>query len=302
MLDGRLLVDAHVHPPRLPTLKAAWHGWAEQFGPPGWRAVFDRDGAVIPGRSMRSWSPRASTAPSCSAGYRPKVTGIQPVEDLLPIIAQPRTLHVPRERQPAPALPGRRGTGEAGRDGRGRAGVLSGARRVLRGRPDALPRLPGLRGRGWPVSCTAAPVRSLAPTRHGRSGPVQPGAQGFPRADGGARARRRGWCYESGRGPGLASGGRLRAVRAAAQELPEYYQRFDLAGWPAGSYSARTRRGSRESRATPAPWPSLMSAMTPWAKSWGQVMRIYRGLAAAADPGGPVPGSGLTGGWPPEIF
>ena len=47
MLDGRLLIDAHVHPPRLPTLKAAWMSWAEQFGSPGWRSVFDRDGVVI---------------------------------------------------------------------------------------------------------------------------------------------------------------------------------------------------------------------------------------------------------------
>jgi len=43
MLDGRLLVDAHLHPARLPTLKAAWHSWAEQFGQPGWRSVFDSD-------------------------------------------------------------------------------------------------------------------------------------------------------------------------------------------------------------------------------------------------------------------
>src|ERR1035438_8443367 len=48
MLDGRPLVDAHLHPARLPTLKAAWHSWAEQFGQPGWRSVFDSDGAVIP--------------------------------------------------------------------------------------------------------------------------------------------------------------------------------------------------------------------------------------------------------------
>ena len=32
MLDGRPLIDAHVHAARLPTLKPAWRAWADQFG------------------------------------------------------------------------------------------------------------------------------------------------------------------------------------------------------------------------------------------------------------------------------
>ena len=32
MLDGRPLIDAHVHAARLPTLKPAWRTWADQFG------------------------------------------------------------------------------------------------------------------------------------------------------------------------------------------------------------------------------------------------------------------------------
>ena len=48
MLDGRMLIDAHLHPARLPTLKPAWRDWAERFGQPGWQTVFDDEGAVIP--------------------------------------------------------------------------------------------------------------------------------------------------------------------------------------------------------------------------------------------------------------
>src|ERR1700680_1570115 len=86
MLDGRLLIDAHVHPPRLPTLKAAWMSWAEQFGQPGWRSVFDRDGVVIPPALDELMESEGVDRAILLSEYSPKVTGIQPVEDLLPII------------------------------------------------------------------------------------------------------------------------------------------------------------------------------------------------------------------------
>ena len=35
MIDGRPLVDAHVHAARLPTLKPAWRHWAHDFGDAG---------------------------------------------------------------------------------------------------------------------------------------------------------------------------------------------------------------------------------------------------------------------------
>lgn len=47
MLDGRLLVNAHIHAARLPTLKPAWRAWAEQFGQPGWTAAYSEDGTVV---------------------------------------------------------------------------------------------------------------------------------------------------------------------------------------------------------------------------------------------------------------
>ena len=35
MLDGHVLVDAHVHVPRLSSLAPAWVDWARRFGRPG---------------------------------------------------------------------------------------------------------------------------------------------------------------------------------------------------------------------------------------------------------------------------
>lgn len=39
MIDARTVVDAHVHVPRLTTLKPAWIDWADRFsGPHDWRS------------------------------------------------------------------------------------------------------------------------------------------------------------------------------------------------------------------------------------------------------------------------
>ena len=49
MLDGHLLVDAHVHAARLPTLKPAWHEWVHDFGGGGvLERVYDADGLEKP--------------------------------------------------------------------------------------------------------------------------------------------------------------------------------------------------------------------------------------------------------------
>jgi uncharacterized protein len=86
MLDGRLLIDAHVHAPRLSTLKPAWRGWAEQFGQPGWAGVFAEDGTVIPAALDDLMTAEGVDRAILLCEYSPKVTGTQPVEDLLPII------------------------------------------------------------------------------------------------------------------------------------------------------------------------------------------------------------------------
>jgi uncharacterized protein len=86
MLDGRLLIDAHVHAARLTTLKPAWRSWAEEFGQPGWPDAFGPDGAVIPAALDDLMTAEGVDQAVLLCEYSPKVTGIQPVEDLLPVI------------------------------------------------------------------------------------------------------------------------------------------------------------------------------------------------------------------------
>ncbi|HCU97387.1 MAG TPA: amidohydrolase [Actinobacteria bacterium] len=86
MLDGRMLIDAHLHPARLPTLKPAWRDWAERFGQPGWQTVFDNEGAVIPQAFDDLMEAEGVDQAILLCEYDPKTTGIQPAEDLLPII------------------------------------------------------------------------------------------------------------------------------------------------------------------------------------------------------------------------
>jgi len=86
MLEGRLLIDAHVHPARLDTVKPAWRAWAEQFGQPGWQSVF-RDGRVIPAALDELMDAEGVDHAILLCEYSPKATGIQPVEDLLPLVA-----------------------------------------------------------------------------------------------------------------------------------------------------------------------------------------------------------------------
>jgi predicted TIM-barrel fold metal-dependent hydrolase len=86
VLDGRLLVDAHVHVARLPTLSADWHSWASDFG----RGVpvaglFDRDGVPRPAALDAHFAAEGADHVLLFSEYSPKATGIQPIEDVLPL-------------------------------------------------------------------------------------------------------------------------------------------------------------------------------------------------------------------------
>jgi predicted TIM-barrel fold metal-dependent hydrolase len=86
MLDGRPLVDAHLHAARLPTLKPAWHEWAHEFGD---RAVldevYDAAGTVRPAAFDAYLARQGVDVALLLCEYSPKATGIQPIEDLLPL-------------------------------------------------------------------------------------------------------------------------------------------------------------------------------------------------------------------------
>lgn len=96
MLDGNVLVDAHVHVPVLGTLRPAWLGWARNFGPQGLLdEVWDTDGVPLPDRLDVLFEEQGVDVALLFCEYSPKVTGIQTFEDLLPLVE-----HNPRRFRP----------------------------------------------------------------------------------------------------------------------------------------------------------------------------------------------------------
>jgi uncharacterized protein len=81
------LIDGHVHVPRLSTVSAAWYQWAEDYSKnEPWREVFGPDGDPVPERFDALMAAQGVTVALLFAEYSPKATGVQPAEDLLPII------------------------------------------------------------------------------------------------------------------------------------------------------------------------------------------------------------------------
>ncbi|MGH3423727.1 MAG: amidohydrolase family protein [Nocardioidaceae bacterium] len=96
MLDGNVLVDAHVHVPVLGTLRQAWIDWARDFGPRGiLEDVWDERGVPRPDRLDALFDEQGVDAALLFCEYSPKATGIQAFEDLLPIVE-----HNPRRFRP----------------------------------------------------------------------------------------------------------------------------------------------------------------------------------------------------------
>jgi uncharacterized protein len=88
MIDGMAVTDAHMHVPRLSTVTPAWMKWADDFGQDSpWRSVFGPDGDPVPARLDALLEAEGVDTALLFAEYSPRATGIQPVEDLLPLIA-----------------------------------------------------------------------------------------------------------------------------------------------------------------------------------------------------------------------
>jgi predicted TIM-barrel fold metal-dependent hydrolase len=96
MLDGHLLVDAHVHVPVLGSLKPSWIRWAREFGPAGiLEELWDGDGRPRPDRLDALFAEQGVDVALLFCEYSPKATGLQLFDDLLPIVA-----HNPRRFRP----------------------------------------------------------------------------------------------------------------------------------------------------------------------------------------------------------
>jgi uncharacterized protein len=86
MLDGVRLIDAHVHAARRPTLKASWIEWADHFGKEvPLSDLYDEEGTLVPARLDEYMAGEGVDVAILFSEYSPKATGIQPIEDLLPI-------------------------------------------------------------------------------------------------------------------------------------------------------------------------------------------------------------------------
>ena len=81
-----MVVDAHVHAPRLSTLKPSWLEWAEQFsGTHDWRSAYDADGVPVPSKLDALMAAEGVDRVLLFCEYSPRATGIQPIEHNLPI-------------------------------------------------------------------------------------------------------------------------------------------------------------------------------------------------------------------------
>ena len=87
MLEGNLLVDAHVHVAKLPTVSADWHDWVAAFGGdiPIDR-LYDDDGTPIPAAMDEYFAAEGADHVLLFSEYSPKSTGVQPIEDVLPLV------------------------------------------------------------------------------------------------------------------------------------------------------------------------------------------------------------------------
>jgi hypothetical protein len=87
VLDGHVLVDAHVHVPRLSSLAPAWIDWARQFGRPGvLEEIWGADGVPDPAALDRLFAEEGVDVALLFCEYSPKATGYQLFDDLLPLV------------------------------------------------------------------------------------------------------------------------------------------------------------------------------------------------------------------------
>jgi uncharacterized protein len=89
MLDGHSLVDVHLHVARLSTLRPAWIVWAHTFGSGEITlGLYDDADAINPARFDAYLAAEGVDVALLFCEYSPKVTGIQPIEDVVPLAAE----------------------------------------------------------------------------------------------------------------------------------------------------------------------------------------------------------------------
>jgi hypothetical protein len=88
MIDGFPLIDVHLHTASKPTLKLPWDTWVQGFAVGGlMERLYDADGTVIPAVFDDYLRSEGVDIGLLLCEYSPKVTGTQPIEDMLSIAA-----------------------------------------------------------------------------------------------------------------------------------------------------------------------------------------------------------------------
>ena len=85
MLEGNLLVDAHVHVARLPTLSADWQAWRNAYGEANSIDELYDDGIPVPAALDEYFAAEGADHVLLFTEHSPKTTGIQPIADVLPV-------------------------------------------------------------------------------------------------------------------------------------------------------------------------------------------------------------------------
>jgi predicted TIM-barrel fold metal-dependent hydrolase len=87
MLDGRPLIDVHLHPARRATLKLDWATWMQGFDESTLGDIYDEAGDVRPAAFAAYLAAEGVDAAVVLAEYSPRVTGWQTAEDMAALAA-----------------------------------------------------------------------------------------------------------------------------------------------------------------------------------------------------------------------
>jgi uncharacterized protein len=85
MLDGRPLIDVHLHPAHRRGLRLPWDVWVQDFDGSNLISLYGSDGAVRPDAFDEMLAGQGVDVAVVLAEYSPKVTGWQTVEEMLPL-------------------------------------------------------------------------------------------------------------------------------------------------------------------------------------------------------------------------
>lgn len=87
MLDGRPLIDVHLHPAHRAGLKVPWDVWVQDFDRPEITDLYDGD-RVVPERFDALLAREGVDVAVVLAEYSPRVTGTQAVEDMAALASE----------------------------------------------------------------------------------------------------------------------------------------------------------------------------------------------------------------------